>query len=517
MGGFFDITGFPPRWQCGDWSPLLGWTTILSDVAIFAAYTAIPITIALYMRARRDVPFPHVFWLFIAFIFACGSTHLIEAVIFWFPIYPIQAVMKVFTALVSVAAVVAIANIMPKALTIPGMAAMNQRLQEEVAARTASQQVALKRSDDLQRSESRLLAAQQAARIGDWSYDPTTQQIAWSDEVFRLFQRDPARGPPRDYRENLTLYTPAGAAALQQAMDAIERGATRIECDLEARLPDGAIAWHHSILHAERQGDGTLKRLWGTTQDITVQKLDALAKERQRQELERINQQLEQFAYIASHDLLEPLRKMRFFSDVVSSESAGRLTAEGEDALRRLGSASDRMSRLVKDLLAFARAGKSLVTVKPVDLGTVMREALENCDAGIRESGAVVEVGNLPEVPGDPLLLVQVFQNLIANAVRYRHPDRQLAVRIAAVVGNGQVRITVRDNGRGFAEDQAGRLFEPFVRLHPQVTSDGTGIGLAICRRIVEAHGGRISASARADGAEFTVTLPLRKDSLHGT
>lgn len=518
MGGFFDISGFPPRWLCGDWSPLLGWTTILSDLAIFGAYTAIPITIALYMRARRDVPFPHVFWLFIAFIFACGSTHLIEAIIFWHPIYPVQAVVKVFTALVSIAAVVATASIMPKALAIPGMASMNQRLQAEVAARTASQDEALKRSNELQRSESRLLAAQQAAHIGDWSFDPADQRIAWSDEIFRLYQRDPAKGPPKDYQENLRLYTAAGAQVLQQAMDAISRGAARMECDLEVRLPDGTIAWHHAILHAERQGDGTLKRLWGTTQDITAQKLDALAKEHQRHELERINQQLEQFAYIASHDLLEPLRKMRFFADVVAAESDGRLTADGEDALKRLGSASERMSRLVKDLLAFARAGKSLVNIKPVDLGECVREALENCEAGVRESGALVEVGTLPEVPGDPLLLVQVFQNLIANAVRYRHPERQLVVRIAAVVGNGQVRVTVRDNGRGFAEDQAGRLFEPFVRLHPQVASEGTGIGLAICRRIVEAHGGRIGASARADGgAEFTVTLPLRKDSPHGT
>lgn len=492
--------------------------TILSDLAIFTAYTAIPVTIALYVRAKRDVPFPHVFWLFSAFIFACGATHLIEAIIFWYPIYPVQAVVKVFTALVSIAAVLATAHIMPKALAIPGMASMNQRLQAEVTARTASQHELLRRSGDLERSEARLLAAQQAARIGDWSFDPTAQRITWSEEIYRLFQRDPAQGPPKDYQENLALYTPAGVTALQETMAAIGSGAARGECDLELRLPDGSIAWHHSILHAERHADGTLRRLWGTAQDITVQKLDALAKEQQRQELQRINQQLEQFAYIASHDLLEPLRKIRFFADVVTVESAGRLTHDGEDALRRMGSASERMSRLVKDLLAFARAGKSLVTVKPVNLGDVVREASENCEAGVRECGALLEVGTLPEVPGDPQLLVQVFQNLIANAVRYRHPERPLEVRIAAVVGNGHARITVRDNGRGFAQDQAGRLFEPFVRLHPQVVSEGTGIGLAICRRITEAHGGHIAATARDDGgAEFTVTLPLRKESPHGT
>jgi signal transduction histidine kinase len=515
--GFFDISGFPPRWHCGEWSPGLGWLTIVSDLAIFAAYTAIPITIALYVRAKRDVPFPHVFWLFCAFIFACGATHLIEAVIFWYPIYPAQALLKVFTAAVSITAVVATAQIMPQALAIPGIAALNRQLSAEVAARTASQHELTQRKQELELSEARLMAAQEAASVGDWSYDPASQTITWSPQVFRLFGRDPALGPPRDLAENLALYTPAGASSLQQMMAEIEAGATRVVADLEVRQRGGGTAWHHAIMKAERTPDGSLRRLWGTTQDITAQKLDALAKERQRQELERINQQLEQFAYIASHDLLEPLRKIRFFADLAVEEGRGRMTAEGDDALRRMGLASDRMSRLVKDLLAFARAGKSLVSVQPVPLGEVIREALENCETAVRESGALVQVAALPQVPGDPLLLVQVFQNLIANALRYRHGERQPVIAIAATVANERVTITVRDNGLGFAADQAGRLFEPFVRLHPQVASDGTGIGLAICRRIVEAHGGTIAAAPRQDGpgAEFTVTLPLHKDVTH--
>ncbi len=516
MSNFFDTSGFPPRWQCGEWSPGVGWLTIISDLAIFGAYTALPLTIAWYVRRRREVPFPLIFWLFSAFIFACGATHLLEVVIFWYPLYPLQAVLKLGTALVSIATVLAVALIMPRALAIPGIQAMNTHLQQEIAARTASQGELQRRSEELQRSEDRLLAAQQAARIGDWSFDPTTQQISWSEQVFRLFSRDPRAGPPKDFAENMSLYTSRGAEALEALMARIQGGENRVEGDLEVRLPGDAIAWHHAIVHAQRSPEGAVVRLWGTAQDITAQQSDAAAKDQQRQELLRINQQLEQFAYIASHDLVEPLRKMRFFTDVAMAESEGRLTPEGVDAMQRLSQASERMSSLVRDLLAFARAGKSLVTVKPVALANVLQQSLDRCAAMVRDTGAQLTISDLPEVSGDHLLLVQVFQQLVTNALTYRHPDRPPQIEISATVDDGMVRITVRDRGLGFAPEQAGRLFDPFVRLHPQVVNQGTGIGLAICRRIIGAHNGRIFAVARVDGgAEFTVLLPQMKESPH--
>jgi signal transduction histidine kinase len=509
MADFFDFSGFPPRWQCGAWPPELGWLTILSDLTIFAAYTAIPVTIAIYVRRRRDVLFPHVFWLFVAFIFFCGTTHLIEAIIFWHPIYPVQGVLKFCTAVISIAAVVATARIMPAALALPGMVAMNQRLQSEVAAHSLSQRELRALAGELQESQCRLLAAQAAARLGDWSYDPATQHISWSAEVFRLHQRDPALGPPASWAENLTLYTPHGAEDLTAAIERIHAGEQRIALDLEVLLPSGTAAWHQAIIHSERDADGKVRRLWGTVQDITSKKLETLENDRRHQELRRINQQLEQFAYIASHDLLEPLRKMRFFADVVEEDARGKLSADGADALRRFSAASERMSRLVKDVLAFARAGKSLTEPRPVDLTAVAREAIENLDAQIRDHRATISVGELSVVQGDAGLLCQVFQNLLANAIRYRHAERPPRIEISALRAGNAIEITVRDNGIGFDPAQVSRLFQPFVRLHPGVSSEGTGIGLAICRRIIEAHNGTILASAGVPcGAVFAIFLP---------
>jgi len=255
--------------------------------------------------------------------------------------------------------------------------------------------------------------------------------------------------------------------------------------------------------------DGAPTHLWGTTQDVTRQKLATLADERYRKRLEMLNYQLEQFAGIASHDLLEPLRKVRFFAGVVVSESSN-LTPSASDALRRLNTTTSRMEALVHDLLAFTRAGKTLAQTRPVRLDEVLDEVLDTLDDRIRECGAVVRREPLPTVLGDQILLVQVFQNLLSNSLRYRDPHRQCEIRVTCQVDSRIAAVSVRDNGLGFPVGQEARLFEPFVRLHPELPGGGAGLGLAICRRIIEAHGGTIDAApGAASGAVFTCTLPL--------
>jgi signal transduction histidine kinase len=511
LADFFDTSGFPARWHCGSWSAGLGWMHIISDLVIFSAYMAIPLVILAYVRQRREVLFPAVFWIFCAFIFSCGTTHLLDAIIFWHPIYPLAGVVKLLTAIVSAMAVVITVRVMPQALALPGLSSLNRQLQDEIAARTASQHELALRAAELAESRRRLIAAQAAAHVGDWTFDPASRRIEWSDEVFRLYERDPALGPPKDREEIGRLYSAESRANLEAAIQtAMGRPGTPVEVDLELALPSGRMAWLRSTIHATPTEGLATMPLWGTVQDITRQKLGTLADARQRRELERINQQLEQFAYIASHDLIEPLRKVRFFADVLVEESRDALTPTATDALARLTSATTRMNRLVQDLLVFARAGKSLTNPGPVSLDHVLAEAMEVLDGRIQESGAVIEHDPLPEVQGEHVLLVQVMQNLLANALNYRHPQRAPRITITATASAGTALMTVSDNGLGFQREQVGRLFEPFVRLHRGAGNDGTGIGLAICRRIVEVHGGSITAAPNPDvGATFTILLPL--------
>jgi len=515
LDAIFGTAGFPARWHCGAWNPALGWLTILSDVAIFAAYTAIPLIIIVYMR-RREVLFPHLFWLFCVFIFACGTTHLIDAVIFWWPIYPFAGLMKLLTALASIATVAAVVRALPGASALPGLAAVNARLETEIAARIAIERDLRERSADLQESEQRLVAAQRAAGVGDWSWDPGTRTMRWSAQMFVLFERDPAAGPPADPAAHSLLYPPAGERLRQDALARIERGQSGSNVDLEVLLPSGRRCWYRCIITGDRAADGVLRRTWGTVQDITGEYRQVQALEARHQDLTRINEQLEQFAYIASHDLLEPLRKVRFFADVVQAETGIGAGSAADDAMRRLLRATDRMHRLVNDLLAFARAGKSLGGRGQVDIAAAVGDAMEALDAAIAAGGARIRCTDLPIVLGERGLLVQVFQNLISNSLRYRHPDRTPEIWIQGAVEGDDAVISVSDNGLGFDPGQSQRLFEPFVRLHPQAGHDGSGIGLAICRRIIAAHEGTIDAVPIAEGgACFTIRLPLCKGNDH--
>jgi signal transduction histidine kinase len=239
-------------------------------------------------------------------------------------------------------------------------------------------------------------------------------------------------------------------------------------------------------------------------------------------ELARSNADLEQFAYIASHDLQEPLRKVQAFGDMLVAKYRSTLGEEGQDYLQRMQNAARRMQALINDLLTYSRVTTKGRRFEEVDLGRLVREVLSDLEARIRQTGGRVEVGELPSLAADPTQLRQLLQNLLGNALKFHRPGEPPVVHVEGRVlcdGAGPEQsgsrpvceIAVRDNGIGFDEKYLGRLFAPFQRLHGRGEYEGTGIGLAICRKIVERHGGAITArSSPGQGSAFLVTLPLR-------
>jgi signal transduction histidine kinase len=232
--------------------------------------------------------------------------------------------------------------------------------------------------------------------------------------------------------------------------------------------------------------------------------------EQRAQELVRSNAELEQFASIASHDLQEPLRKIRTFTDQLKVTESERLSEKGIDYLRRANSAAERMQTLIQDLLKFSRVATHGRPFVPVDLAQVTDEVLEDLEAQIQRSGATVDVGPLPTLSADPLQMRQLMQNLISNALKFHREGVPPEVSVAATVKDERVELTVSDNGIGFDPQYSGRIFRVFERLHGRTEYPGTGIGLALCRKIAERHGGTAFAdSTPGAGATFTVILPL--------
>jgi light-regulated signal transduction histidine kinase (bacteriophytochrome) len=226
-------------------------------------------------------------------------------------------------------------------------------------------------------------------------------------------------------------------------------------------------------------------------------------------ELERSNRELEQFAYVASHDLQEPLRKVASFCQLLERRYKGQLDERADQYIGFAVDGAKRMQVLINDLLAFSRVGRLTREQVVVDCGEIAAQAVANLGPAIEETGAEIEVGPLPSVRGEPALLAAVFQNLLGNAVKF-HGDQPPRVTLTAVRDNDSWTFTCADNGIGIEPEYADRVFVIFQRLHPKDAYPGTGIGLAMCRKIIEYHGGRIWLDTDADrGTVFRFTLPV--------
>ncbi len=258
--------------------------------------------------------------------------------------------------------------------------------------------------------------------------------------------------------------------------------------------------------------------------DITERKRTEDALARKAAELSRSNAELEQFAYVASHDLQEPLRKIQAFGDRLKGKCDAANMQDGRDYLERMQSAAARMQTLINDLLTFSRVISTTQPFVPVDLEVVTREVLTDLEVRIEQTKAKVEIGTLPTIDADPLQMRQLLQNLIGNALKFRSPDVQPIVKINATIlksqfsGGGETaatdelcELTVQDNGIGFEEKYSEKIFAVFQRLHGRTEYEGTGVGLAVCRRISDRHGGAIVAKSKlGEGATFIVTVPVR-------
>jgi PAS domain S-box-containing protein len=274
---------------------------------------------------------------------------------------------------------------------------------------------------------------------------------------------------------------------------------------------DVAVSLSGSVM---RDDDGEIQGMVCVAQDITDRKEALEMLERQTEELARSNSELEQFAWVASHDLQEPLRMVASYTQLLAKRYQGKLDSDADEFIEFAVDGAARMRRLINDLLELSRVGTRGKDFQATDCEAIYDRTLVNLQALVDDSDALVTHDRLPTVIGDGTQLGQLFQNLIGNAIKFRRDDEQLTVHVGAERQDGNWVISVRDNGIGIDPQYAERIFVVFQRLHGKGDRSGTGIGLAVCKKIVERHGGRIWVTSLPDeGSTFYFTLPVNEEN----
>ncbi len=355
----FDAKSWPPKWHCGYWSGFHGWLYILSDLSIATAYFLIPLIIINYLSKRKQkVKFTSIYILFATFILLCGTTHLLDAAMFWVPMYRLNALVRFITAIVSLATVYQLIKVLP--------------------------------------------------------------------EIFRQ-------------KSNIEL-----------------------ENEIARRK------------QAELQLSG-------------------------------INKDLEAFVYVASHDLQEPLRKIKTFSQLLHENNFEKFDEASHEYSKKIIKSADRMQTLIKNVLTLSTIPENF-EMSAVDVAAIIADIKEDLEIKILERKAQITVGEIPLVRGNKVHLTQLFFNLISNSIKFSKKDP--VIEITAETKNSIVYIHVSDNGIGIDSGETTRIFEAFTRLNANSEYEGSGIGLTICRKIIDIHNGDIKVKSRpGEGTIFTIEL----------
>lgn len=360
---------------------------------------------------------------------------------------------------------------------------------------------------------------------GSWEVDVQTGKITWSEGMYRLFGYE----PPEDIAaSSLTLDFLALHQSPEEAKHGKEKWAKSVKESNNFIHEHSITTTDNKIKRLETYGkilrgiDGKAEKVIGITKDITQLKDYERQLERRLAELERSNKELEEFAYIASHDLQEPLRKISTFGSRIKAE--GDMGDDNKAYLTRMLVAAENMKVLINNLLEFSRVTQRLNDFENTDISKILEDVKTELELEIEETGTVINAGSLPWLEVIPLQIKQLFSNLILNAIKFRKQGTPAIIGVDSILLTDQektfynlqvdwdyYKINITDNGIGFEQEYAEKIFKIFQRLHGKAEYPGTGVGLAICRKITDNHFGKLFATGLpGQGSTFTVILPVK-------
>lgn len=502
-----DYTHYAPHGYCIAWDQKLLWTFVIGNLLVALSYVTIPVGLLIVVRRRRDLKHNWIVALFAAFIFCCAITHSVKIWTFWHPDYWIEAIADGVTGLVSVASAIALFKLIPVLVMIPHreeFEATERKLDE--ARKERHKYEALLRKKKIA----------QSIPIPVWTCDANGDCNFINDRWLAYTGSTLEDNLGRGWSKFIAPDDLEGVSAAWQS--AVASGASEFDYEFRLISKDGELRRFSS--HGVRIDDAEDEdnAIWfGCAIDVEAERafketLEELVKER-TEELTAVNNELEQFNYIAAHDLREPLRVVRGFSDLLRDSVGPELSGESLQYLEFIDQSVVRMQQLIDSLLQLSRIGRSKTEFTKVNARDCIDAALENLSAQIEQRGCTIKIAeNLPILYGNESQLVQVFQNLISNAVKFSR-EEQGVIEIESSVDGDLAVISIKDNGIGIEEQFIERVFVPFQRLHSREEYDGSGIGLSIVKKIVELHRGRIKVeSKKGEGSTFSVLLKIWKE-----
>ncbi|MEJ0032707.1 MAG: CHASE3 domain-containing protein [Bacteroidota bacterium] len=380
------------------------------------------------------------------------------------------------------------------------------------------------RKEGLAREERELVLseAETLANMGSWKWYESTGSIVWSSGLYPIFKVD--HGTQPTWLSFIEHAHPEDQAAATEFFEQVKLRESRLE--MNYRIDVGGRFKYLMVVARPKENPGTHQvDILGIVIDLTEQKVYESQLQQFTAELQRSNQDLEQFAYVASHDLQEPLRKIRAFGDRLTAKYQSILEEQGSDYVSRMQSAAARMQVLIEELLSFSRVSRPGMLTENLDVNEIIGEIKDDLETQVRREKATLTIGKLPSVRGERSQIKRLLQNLISNSVKFHKADTGSRVEITGTIVRGAdvqnefniqlpklkyARIEVKDDGIGFDEKYLEKIFTIFQRLHGRTEYEGTGIGLAICRKIVANHGGFITARSEENkGSVFIVILPI--------
>lgn len=477
----FDTMGFPPRWRCGSaWTPLLGWTHIISDLLITLSYFSIPVVLGYFIIRRKDIPFNGIFLLFGGFIFLCGFGHLVEAIIFWEPVYRFSGLVKALTAIFSIGTALVLVIYIPKILSLPKFAEIRSYLASIVES-----------------SKDAILSFDKEGVIN------TANKAA--QKLLKGYYK-------RDYGKDIMTFLAAFLPDIKNLQELFSRLThNEIQNPLEFQLEKKGKTYYFL---------GTLSPVWSVDNELIGASLivkDNTKEKEVHTKLVRAYNELEAFSYMASHDLKEPLRGIQSYVSLLETEYGKSLPKDVKSKLASIGELSYHLYEVIETLLYVAQIGRKPLYLTSIKMDKLIADVKERLFVQLQKTKAEVKVvGKMPDVWGEEVLLSEVLQNLILNSLKYNdQKEKKVEIGVADYViekKTSSVLLYVKDNGVGIEPRHHETIFQIFKRLHGRDKyGEGHGAGLTIVKKIIELHGGRIwLKSTPGAGSTFFFLLPGR-------